>query len=203
MTHGNLPLYIRRQKGGLPSTADLVAFAKAAYNDALIPSKGNDMKKRHLARVYGDRIDVTMDTCLHHLLDIGIVHRWCNGGEWLIIHERLDEIVNDQDLETLIDEETDRLLADLEALALADGGGSGLTKREVIAEELDVGLDEIGDELQEGDDIWIRREKLEQAINAVEDEDAVEKGGDYAPILVIRNPYRYELTEKAVELAEA
>lgn len=203
MTLQDLEADTRRHKGGLPSTDDLVALEKAMYQDAIIPGEENDLKKKHLDRVYGNRLDTLIGTCLDHLLEIDHVHRWYHGSDTLIIHVRRDDVVNDENLEELLDEELNRLLKDLEPLALADGGESELTKREVVAEELDVALDEIEDELKDGADIWDRQVKFQRAVEAIEDHDHVEKTGDYAPILVINNPYRYELTEKAVRLAEA
>ncbi|WP_276281330.1 hypothetical protein [Halorussus caseinilyticus] len=203
MTLQDLESQIRNDREGIPSLDSLVALALAMYRDAMVPSEDNSLKKKHLDRVYGDVVDVTIDTCLDHLVNINIVDEWVNGGDWLIINERRDEIVNDEDLEVLLRDETERLVDDLEPLALADGGGDEITRREVVAEALGVGLDEIEEQLVDDEELWDWRENLETAIEAIEDEETVEKGGDYAPIRVIRNPYRYELTEWAVELAEA
>ncbi|WP_135825569.1 hypothetical protein [Halorussus ruber] len=207
MTLRDLEDKIRDERGGIPSTDSIAALALTMYLDAMVPTEENSLKKRHIKRVYGDIVEVKIGTCLNHLHEIDIVRRWFNGGRWLVIHDRRDEIVNDEDLEELLEDETDRLLDDLEPLALADGGTDDLTKREVVAEALGVGLDEIEEEVKKEDltedgEIWDWRENLETAIEAIEEEEKVNKGNDYEPIRILRNPYRYELTEKAVEIAE-
>lgn len=209
MTPDELERYIRKRKGDLPSIDDLVTLAKLMLRDGMYPDEGNDLKKKHLKRVYGGDLGTKIDTCLKHLREIGIVYRWFDGPSHFIIHERRDEIVNGEDLDTLVEDETERVITDMlsndpseegDASAIADGGEER-TIRDVLSEEFDVDPKDVERKLRVGD-TTDRMDKLGDAVDAIEDDPAVEKG-DYGEIFFIHNPYRYELTERAVNLAEA
>lgn len=209
MTLIDLEDEIRKHKSGKDSIDDLVTLAKVMYRDDMVPGEGNNLKKKRLAHVYGDRLGTSLGTCLSHLLDIDIVHRWTNGPEFLIIHARRDEVVNGENLDELVDEETERVIEDMhsddpseegDASAIADGGEER-TIRDVLSEEFDVDPKDVERELRVGE-TTDRMSKLGDAVEAIEDDPAVEKD-DYDDIFFIRNPYQYELTERAVDLAEA
>jgi len=208
MTLSDLEDEIRNEKHDKDSTDDLATLARLMYQDDIIPREDNSLKKKRLARVYGDRLNTSIGTCLSHLLDIDLVHRWTNGPEFLIIHARRDEVVNGEDLDDLVDEETERVIEDMhsddpseegDASAIADGGEER-TIRDVLSEKFEVDPKDAERELRVGE-TTDRMEKLGDAVEAIEDDPAVEKD-DYDDIFFIRNPYQYELTERAVDLAE-
>lgn len=216
VTIPDLTEYIRTKKSGVDSTEDLVKLSRCMFREGLLPSNDDDLKRTELEDEFSRYLDTSISTCLHHLLDIHIVQRDYQGPETLIIHERRDEIVNGEDLEALVSDEIDLMIADMKAddpphsshetSAVADGGETDESGeegdhviRDVLAEEFEKDPSKVETHLRTGD-VLDRRTKLEDGVDAIEADDSISKGRDYGRILFIRNPYRYELTDRAMSL---
>lgn len=76
--------------------------------------------------------------------------------------------------------------------------GSGATVRSVVASEFNVMPEAIEGTLREGDPV----DRLNDAVEAIEEADDVESRDDYGEIRFINPPKHYRLTEQAVELYE-
>ncbi|UWG49153.1 Fe2+/Zn2+ uptake regulation protein, fur/PerR (plasmid) [Halanaeroarchaeum sp. HSR-CO] len=196
------------------STEDVIKLSRCMLRDGLVPDNDASRTRSEFEDLFGSYLDHNVSTCLRHLRDLDLVHRWVEGAETLIIHDRRDEIVNGEDLERLVVEEIERVIVDLQAndpsdksddtAAVADGGRPGGTRvlRDTLAEALEVGHDDVEDELRSGD-VLDRIGKLGTAVTAIKFDSAVEKGREYDDIRFIRNPYQYELSERAMNLINA
>lgn len=76
--------------------------------------------------------------------------------------------------------------------------GAGITVRTVVANEFDVMPEAVEQYLRKGDQV----DKLNDAIEAIEDHDDIETRDNYGKIGFRNVAYRYRLTEKAVGLVE-
>lgn len=193
------------------STDDVIKLGRCMFREGLLPDNDASRTRSALDDLFGDYLDHNVSTCLRHLHDLGLIHRWVKGPETLIIHERRDEIVNGEDLERLVVEEIERVIADMQAddpsddsddtAAVADGGRPDEIRvlRDTLAEALEVDHEDVEDELRSGD-VLDRIDKLGTAVTAIEFDSAVEKSRNYDDIRFIRNPYQYELSEQAMDL---
>lgn len=77
--------------------------------------------------------------------------------------------------------------------------GSGTTVRSVVASEFNVMPEALEKTLREGDPV----DRLNDAVEAIEEADDIETRDDYGEIRFINPPKHYRLTERAVELYEA
>lgn len=196
------------------STDDVIKLSRCIFREGLLPNNDASMTRSALKELFGDYLEHNVSTCLQHLRDLDLIHRWVEGPETLIIHERRDEIVNGEDLERLVVEEIELVIADMQAddpsddsddaAAVADGGRPDETRvlRDTLAEALEVNHEDVEDELRSGD-VLDRINKLGTAVTAIEFDSAVEKGRDYDEIRFIRNPFQYELSERAINLINA
>lgn len=205
---------IRDSTPNADSTEDVIKLNRCMFRDGLVPDTDASRTRSELKDLFGGYLDHNVSTCLRHLHDLNLVHRWVEGPETLIIHDRRDEIVNDEDLERLVVEEIERVIADIQAndpsddsddtTAVADGGRSDDARavRDTLADALEVDHEDVEDELRSGD-VIDRIDKLGTAVTAIEFDPAVEKSREYDDIRFIRNPYQYELSERAMNLINA
>ena len=175
--------YIEEQNGNHESVDDQVEESKLLYERGVTP-EGEEKKKSDL-------------------LDINIVERFkpSNGGDWVIISERRDDVIFDEISETLAEDQS-RLIEHIrdddpqegEKSVALDGGA--LTLRLLLSDEFAVGPEKVEEHLQRGDEDR-QREKLNRAIDAIKESD-IEKRSTYGKIEWKRVAYRYQLTEWAI-----
>lgn len=212
-----IPDFTEEIRDGTPnadSTDDVIKLGRCMFREGLLPDNDASRTRSSLNNLFGDYLDYNVSTCLQHLRKLGLANRWVEGPETLIIHERRDEIVNGEDLERLVVEEIERVIADMQAddpsddsddtTAVADGGRSNDARiiRDTLAEALKVNQRDVEDKLRSGS-VLDRINKLGTAVTAIEFDSAVEKSHDYDDIRFIRNPYQYELSEEAMHLINA
>ena len=215
--HMIIPDLAEEIRDGTPnadSTEDMIKLSRCMYRDGLVPDTDASRTRSALEDLFDGYLDHNVSTCLRHLYDLDLVNRWVEGPETLIIHDRRDEIVNGEDLERLVVEEIERVIADMQAedpsddsddtAAVADGGRPDDTRvlRDTLAEAFEVDHEDVEDELRSGD-VLDRIDKLGTAVTAIEFDSAVEKDREYDDIRFIRNPYQYELSERAMNLINA
>lgn len=202
---------IREENEELRSTDDQVKLVKALF-DADIGPEHKGLKRTELESQLDIELEFTPGTILSHLTDIGLVQRVSPPGpDFYVISERTDEIINgrvdeevEQNLEGLIthiDEELHfaKRSQFYEGGSIAVTDGAGRTLRSILAEEFDIAPENAESYLRKGDSL----KKLNSAIKAIEQSESITKREEYGQILFVNAPYRYRLTEKAIELAEA
>ena len=205
-----LAAYIRGQKANIHSVGDPVSVPTALYEDGIGPDHEgltqNEIAQR-LAFEYSSRM------VLDHLVDLDILEKFQPPGpSTYVISERRDQIINGE-VEETVDEEIERLIDHMVAhmddriVPMDDGqpgdrvviaDGAGRTSRSILAGEFEIPSEDIESHLREGDQLA----KLNQAVDAIEESEDIDKGDDYGRV-IFRNPsYRYRLSEFGVSLAE-
>ena len=201
---------IHDEKGETRSVDDQVKLVMAMF-DADIGPEHSGLKRTEIESQLEIELEFTPGTILSHLTNIGLVQRVSPPGhDYYVISERTDEIINGR-----VDEEVERSLDGLIAHideelhfakksqfidegAIAVTDGAGRTLRSILAEEFNIVPEKVESYLQKGDSL----DKLNSAIEAIEQSESVIKRDEYGQILFVHTPYRYRLTEKAIELAE-
>lgn len=205
-----LAAYIQDQKANTHSVDDQVAVATTLYENGFGPDHDGLTRNKiaeQLAFEYSSR------TVLNHLVDLDILEEFQPPGpSTYVISERRDQIINGE-VEETINEEIERLINHMVAhmddriVPMDDGqpgdrvviaDGAGRTIRSILAEEFDVPSADVESYLREGD----RLTKLNQAVDAIEQSENINKGEDYGRILFRSPAYRYRLSEFGVSLAE-
>jgi hypothetical protein len=200
----------RRRIGNLKSTEDAVAAGLLLHYTV---GEG-EMKRRELEDAM-DELGVELDCAdagpaLTQLRRNDFTDRSQSGPDSYIIHERRDEVINGENLNEVVPEEIDRLIEDMEndeKVALTADGGEETEEeeevviRDVLADEFGVDEDEVEETLRSGG-VFDRMDNLGEAVEAIEESDDVEKGGEYDNIFVTGNPYRHQLTDRAIALVE-
>ena len=204
MTNADLEQYIRAEKARTDSIDEQVTIAHAMW-DADLDQGHDGVKRADLEDELGLDLEYNIGTSLGHLEEIDVVDTTTpSGPSWYVISERRDTIINGEvdetaatDIERLItDMQADDPATDDETSAVADG--AGVTVRTVVANEFDIMPEAVEQFLRKGDQV----DKLNKAIDAIEDHDDVEMGDDYGRIIFRGAAYRYRLTKKAVDLCE-
>lgn len=204
MTKADLERYIRAHKSRTDSIDEQILIAHAMWDGNLDP--GHDgVKRADLEDELGLDLEYNVGTSLGHLEEIDVVEEFLPPGpSGYAISERLDDIVNGEaddvaetDIELVIQHiQDDDPVTDDETSAVADG--AGVTVRAVVADAFDVMPEAIEQYLRQGDPV----DKLNDAIDAIEDHDDVEVRDDYGRIVFRNAGYRYRLTEKAIGFIE-
>lgn len=124
-----------------------------------------------------------------------VIAEWMDDGEGEIVLGRVEEAA---------EEGLDALASEVETTPSGSGGvtaadGSGVTIRSVLAAEFDLVPHKVENYLRSTDKPV---KVLNRAVEAVKEADEVKASEDYGEIVFINMPYRYRLTEKAVELYE-
>lgn len=150
---------------------------------------------------------------LNHLVDLDILEKFQPPSpSTYVISERRDQIINDE-VEETVDEEIERLIDHMvvhmddrivpmddglpgDRVVIADGGGR--TIRSILTEEFEVPPEDVESHLREGD----RLAKLNQAVDAIEESEDIDKSDDYGRVIFRSPTHRYRLSEFGVSLAE-
>jgi len=205
-----LAAYIRDQNANTHSVSDQVSVATALYENEVGPNDEgltrNEIAER-LAFEYSSR------TVLNYLADLDILEEFQPPGpSTYVISERRNQIINGE-VEETVDEEIERLIDHMVAhmddriVPMDDGqpgdrvviaDGAGRTIRSILAEEFKISTEDVESYLRDGD----RLTKLNQAVDAIEESEDIDKGDDYGRV-IFRNPaYRYRISEFGMSLAE-
>ena len=193
--------YIHKRKRKTHSVDEQVAIAHAMWDKNILPHH-DGLKTNEIEEKLGLDLEYEPDTSVSHLDDAGIVERfgsyplaiaeWMDGGEGKVVNGEVKEAAR---------QGLDGLKADLEPASsesseetVADGGK---TIRSVIASELDHALATVEDHLATTSNPV---DDLNDAVEAIEENDDVETSDEYGEISFINRAYRHRLTEKAVRL---
>jgi hypothetical protein len=204
MSHDDIEREIRRAKSKAHSVDEQIEIAHAMWERGIGP--GHDGIKRAETE---ERLDIDLEfktkTSLKHLVDTNILEEFRRPGpNTYVLADWQDEDpfimgevteVAEEAVESLIRHiRADDPSEDSDSTAIADG--RGVTLREVVAEKFDFDPSAIEDCLRSADPV----EKLNTAVEAIEEHDDFETREDYGEIVFINAPYRYRLTERAVSL---
>ena len=205
-----LATYIQDQKGNTASVADQISVATALHEAGVGPDHDGLTRSEiaeQLAFEYSSR------TVLSHLADIDILEEFqLPGPSTYVISERRDQIINgeveetvEEEIESLIDHMVthidDRIVAMDEGqtgdrVVLADGAGR--TIRSILADEFEIRSTEVEAYLRDGD----RLSNLNEAVDAIEESEDVDKEDEYGRIVFRTPAYRYRLSSHGMKLAE-
>lgn len=201
---------IKNEKGKTRSVDDQVKLVTAMF-DANIGPEHDGLKRTELESQLEIDLEFTPGTILSHLNDINLVERVESPGpDFSVISKRRNEIVNGE-IDEKIEENLEGLIAHIDeeahfakksqfsergAIAITDGAGRSL--RSILAEQFDVMPENVESYLRKGDSL----DKLNSAIEAIEESNFVNKKEEYDTIIFRRAASRYRLTEKAIGLAE-
>lgn len=202
--------YIRNTHSHHPSLKDQIRVI-VLFGDHET-TRDNPLTQREidaLATTVGVEFDHNLHTSLSNLYDAGLIDRFKKPGpEWYVISERRDEIVNgeaeavlDVDREQLIThiQETDPSSGTAPAETAADGG---TTLRGIVAAGLGVEPKGVEPHLRAGD--WKdQRERVNRAIEAIEDAEEHECRDSYGRIVLRPRAYRYHIAENVFEIVES
>lgn len=202
MTEREVREYIHREKRNTHSVEDQVTLSHSLWDQREVPSS-EGLTRREIEDELEPELDHSVKTCLRHLEEINIVEEFqSQGPETLVIADWDDKgIVNgsvdetaDEGIEALIDhvQNEDPTPGD-DTTAVADG--VGVTLRQVVAEQFDLEGDSLEGYLRTGDQV----DKLNAAVEAIEEDDEFTTREDYDRLVFINQPLRYRLTEFAVD----
>lgn len=205
MTEDELEEFIRHEKHSAKSVDEQVQITVAMLDEPIGPLH-DGVKRAHLEAHLGLDLEYNIGTSLSHLEEIGIVEEFLPPGpSGYAISERLDEIVNGR-VDEVVEVDIDRLINHIQDddptssdgdVAVADGGGT--TVRSVVANAFDLGPESVEPFLRRGDQV----EKLNTSIDAIEENEEVERRDGYGRIVFRNAAYRYRLTEWAIEVVES
>lgn len=203
MGRKHVEVYIRREKRDTRSTDDQIKLSHAMWEGDELPSE-EGVTRSDAEDEWAADLDHNVKTCLRHLEEINIVEEFREPGpdtyviaEWhdeTFIMGMVDEAA-DEGVEALIDhvQDEDPPTGD-DTPAVADGGS--VTLRQVVARQFDLRPDAVERHLRSGDQV----EKLNEAIEGIEEHDEFTTRDDYGEIRFLKAPYQYRLTEFAVDL---
>lgn len=205
MSKQDVEAYIRREKRNTHSVDDQVEIAHAMWDRGKHPNE-EGVKRTDLEDELGLDLDYSVKTSLRHLEEIDIVEEYREPGpDTYVIADWHDEtfimgIVDEaaeEGIEALIDhvQDEDPVSGD-DTPAVADG--AGVTLRQVVADEFDLQPRALEDHLRGDNQV----DKLNDAVERIEDNDEFETRDDYGEIRFVNVPYRYRLTAFAVDLYE-
>lgn len=204
MANQDVASFIEERKRNTRSVDEQIEIAHEMW-DSGIDQTHEGLKRKEIEDELGLDLDYRPATTLHHLEEIHIVEEFVSGPPTLVIAEWMDDgdgevVLGEVDeaaregLSAVIDH-LDSPDAPTEATTAADG--SGVTLRSVIASELDLIPDSVEDYLRttaEPVDV------LNTVVEAVDEEDDLTVQPDYGEIAFINTPYRYRLTQMAINL---
>ncbi len=203
-THVKRHIYSRKRS--TDSVAEQVEIAHAMWDAGIRPDH-DGLKLKEIEDALDLELEYNVDTSVKtHLNETDLVEEFLPpGNDTLVIAEWRDEgegVVNgnvdeaiDEGIQNLNDHiQEDDPASDEDTSAVADGGR--VTLRQVVADRFDIRIPETVEEfLRNGD----RLEKLNAAVEVIKENDEISKRDDYGKISIINMPYRYRLTEWAVE----
>jgi hypothetical protein len=207
MAKNDVRIYIHRKKRNTHSTDDQVQLAHHLWKREYLP-KGEGVTRREAEELCESTLKHSVKTCLQHLEEIDIVEASRKPGpdtfviaDWKdedegIVNGEVDEAAAEA-IEALIDHVQDQDPAHGDdSAAVADGAGA--TFRRAVAEGFDLEAESLEGHLRTGDQV----ERLNQAVEVIEDHNEFSTRDEYGRIQFIRAPYEYRLTCRAVDLYE-
>lgn len=208
MTKEHVARHIRTQKNRVTNLDELVHISHEMREHGFGPAS-NGIPYRDAEDELGLDLEGDIRRSFEHLVDVNVLEKidhptapnrytladWREGDDAFVMGEVTEAA--QQGIESLIDHihEDDPMSGD-DASAVADGGGT--TIRSVVASEFNVAPEAVEETLREGDPV----DRLNDAVDAIEEVDEVEIRDDYGAIEFINPPKHYRLTEWAVELYE-
>lgn len=205
MAKSTVNAYIEAEKANAQSTDEQVEIAHSMWDHGIGPQH-DGLKRSQIEDRLGLDLDFTTKTSLKHLVDISIVEEftrpgpgtyviadWREGNDAFIMGE-VSEVAG-QGVEALIAHmrEDDPIEGD-DSPAIADG--TGPTIRTKLAETFEYEPHAVEEHLRTGDPV----DKLNDAVEAIQETDDLETRDDYGEIQFVNQAYRYRLTPKAVRL---
>ena len=205
MSKKDVESFIRQRKRSTRSIDEQVQIAHAKWADN-VDQDHDGIKRKEIEDELGLSLRYKAGTSLHHLEEIGIVEEFTPPGPPVLV---IAEWMNDGEGKVVLGEVDEAAQEGLEALAgeigspssgsgtatAADGGG--VTTRSVVASEFDLVPEKVEDYLRATDKPV---KVLNRAVEAIEEADGIKIGDDYGEIAFINMPYRYRLTQMAVDL---
>ncbi|MDS0220144.1 hypothetical protein NDI54_02140 [Haloarcula sp. S1AR25-5A] len=197
---------IRDEKSNAHSTDEQVEISHGMWDYDVGPAH-DGIKRANVEDELHLDLDHKPKTSLKHLVDIDMVEEFRRPGpDTFVIADWRDEdafIMGEVEetateaIEALIDHmhDDDPIEGD-DTPAVADGAGP--TIRNTVASAFDYKPAAVEEQLRIGDPL----EKLNDAVEAIQEEDDLETRDDYGEIVFINQAYRYRLTPKAVRLYE-
>lgn len=204
MAKDDIERYIRTRKSRTLSVDEQIEISHRKWDRTIGPSH-EGIKRMEVEEELGLDLDYEPGTSLSHLVEIDLVDEFLRPGpDTLVIASWLEDGVINGEVEETADEAVEALIAHMQDDDPADDGrspvvadGAGTTVRREVADRFDLVPEGVEDHLRTGDPV----EKLNDAVDAIEDEDnELETRDDYGEILFINPAYRYRLTPTAVEL---
>lgn len=208
MTKAHVERYIRTEKNRVKNTDELVEISHGVWDHDYGPASDGIPYKEAEEKLGLDLVGGTRRS-FEHLVDIDMLEKmnkpkspnrytvadWRKGNDAFVMGE-VPEAAQ-QGIENLIEHihDDDPASGD-DSPVVADG--SGATVRGIVASEFNVMAETIEGTLREGDPV----DRLNDAVEAIEEADDVEPRDDYGEIRFINPPKHYRLTERAVELYE-
>lgn len=205
MAKVDVETYIYDEKRNTHSTDDQVKIAHALWDHGKHPNE-QGVKRRDLEDVLGLDLDYSSKTCLRHLKEIDIVDEYREPGpDTYVIADWHDEVfimgmvdeAAEEGIEALIDhvQDDDPASGD-DTPAVADG--AGVTLRQIVAQQFDLQPDSLEQHLRNDNQV----NKLNDAVEGIEEHDNFDTRDNYGEIRFINVPYRYRLTPFAADLYE-
>ena len=213
-----LEAYIRDRNARTRSLDDQVAIASALARAGVGPDH-DGLTRTEIVGQFDLDLEFQAKTVLNTLVDGNVLEeRRPPGPDVFAISERRDEIVNGEvkaeaaeNIEALVAHIDDELRAvklddaaaewsDRETAAsdpsMAFADGAGRTVRSILAGAFDVAPERVVEHLRSGDPV----ERLNAAVDAIENAEEVTKSEEYGRIVFVSPAYRYRLSQSAMEL---
>lgn len=200
MTRAYAERYIREENDITRSLDDQVALSDGMWDQNILPQH-DGLRLDEMEDELGLDLNHRVRTVVDNLVEIDVLEGSTPPGpEYYAISERLDEIilgrvddVATEEIEAIIDHihDDDPTEGD-ESTAIADGAGA--TLRGLLADEFGVVPDAIEEYLRRGDQV----QKLNHAVDAIEDAETLDTRDTYEGIIFRRGGYRYTLTQEQV-----
>lgn len=192
--------YIRVQKQNTRSVDEQVQISHSMWDSGIGPD-ADGIKKDDLVDELQVELDFNIETSIRHLTEIDDLEGNApSGPDFYAISESRDEIVLGRTDEVAVDD-IDSIIEHVQdndspregdEAAVTDGGEP--TLRGILADEFDIIPTAVEQYLRVGDHV----EKLNAAVEAIEDSDTVAARDDYGKIIFRRGAIRYRLTEEQV-----
>lgn len=205
MTQANIRNYIETQKDNARSTDEQIAIAHAMWDNGVGPQH-DGLKRAEIEDELNLDLSHKPKTSLKHLVDIDVVEEFTRPGpDTYVIADWRDEdafILGEvtEAAETAIESLIDHMQDDDPVSggtdpAVADGG---VTVRSVLSTRFDYEPQSVEEQLRIGDPV----DKLNEAVDAIQETEDLETRDDYGEVVFINKAYRYRLSTTAVRLYE-
>ena len=190
--------YIRVQKQNTRSVDEQVQISHAMWESGIGPD-ADGVKKDDLEDELELDLNFNVETSIRHLTEIDALEGTApSGPDFYAISESRDEIVLGRIDEVAVDDigsiiehvQDNDPPREGDEVAVTDGGEP--TLRGILADEFDIIPTAVEQYLRVGDHV----EKLNAAVEAIEDSDTVAARDDYGEIIFRRGAIRYNLTEE-------